>query len=168
MFGIRRTWNAYALLLLVSLCLLCLPAFAQSDKGTLSGRVEDAVKAVLPGARVELLPNAGSVVTNEQGDFTMSGIAPGTYKVQVSYVGFEPFTREVTITAGKTTQLNAVIKIQTEIEEVTVYSGRQSGEVEAINRTRAADNILQVLPAEVITSLPNANIADALGRMPSV
>jgi hypothetical protein len=31
-----------------------------------------------------------------------------------------------------------------------------------------ADNILQVLPAEVITSLPNANVADALGRMPSV
>ena len=49
-----------------------------------------------------------------------------------------------------------------------MYSGRESGEVEAINRTRAADNILQVLPAEVITSLPNANIADALGRMPSV
>jgi len=31
-----------------------------------------------------------------------------------------------------------------------------------------ADNILQVLPAEVITSLPNTNIADAVGRLPSV
>jgi len=27
---------------------------------------------------------------------------------------------------------------------------------------------MQVLPAEVITSLPNTNIADAIGRLPSV
>ena len=31
-----------------------------------------------------------------------------------------------------------------------------------------ADNVLQVLPADVITSLPNANVADALGRLPSI
>src|SRR5262249_9364359 len=31
-----------------------------------------------------------------------------------------------------------------------------------------ADNIVQVLPDEVIRSLPNANMADALGRLPSV
>ena len=31
-----------------------------------------------------------------------------------------------------------------------------------------ADNILQVLPAELIVSLPNANAADAIGRLPSV
>ena len=31
-----------------------------------------------------------------------------------------------------------------------------------------ADNIINVLPADVITSLPNANVADAIGRLPSV
>src|SRR6058998_1114208 len=42
------------------------------------------------------------------------------------------------------------------------------GEADAINRERTADNVLQVLPAEVIRSLPNANMADAIGRLPSV
>lgn len=37
-----------------------------------------------------------------------------------------------------------------------------------MNRERESDDILQVLPIEVITSLPNTNIADALGRLPSV
>jgi TonB-dependent receptor len=169
MFVNRRSWNTYAIIwLLISLLLLCLPALAQSGKGTLSGRVEDEAKAVLQGAQVELLPSDGTVSTNGQGEFTITNLATGTYTVMISYVGFEPFTQEVTITAGKTTELKAVIKIQSKNEEVTVLSERQSGEAEAINRTRAADNILQVLPAEVITSLPNANIADALGRMPSV
>src|SRR5258708_36211026 len=39
---------------------------------------------------------------------------------------------------------------------------------EAIKGERTADNFVQVLPAEVIRSLPNANMADALGRLPSV
>ena len=51
---------------------------------------------------------------------------------------------------------------------MTVYAERQHGEAEAINRELTSPNILQVLPVEVITSLPNTNIADALGRLPSV
>ena len=42
------------------------------------------------------------------------------------------------------------------------------GEADAINTTRTADNIIQTLPSQVITSLPNANVADALGRLPSI
>jgi len=52
--------------------------------------------------------------------------------------------------------------------QVLVTAPRASGEAEAVNRERTADNILQVLPADVIRSLPNANMADALGRLPSV
>ncbi len=163
----RRTLLS-TLFYLFFFCLFATLALAQSGKGSLSGRVTDKANAVLQGAQVELLPRTGTVTTDELGEFTITNLAPGKYTVQISYVGFEPFTQEVSITASKNTQLKAVIKIAQKQEEVTVYSGRQSGEVEAINRTRAADNILQVLPAEVITSLPNANIADALGRMPSV
>src|SRR6202035_5350421 len=49
-----------------------------------------------------------------------------------------------------------------------VTAGRASAEAEAINVERTADNLLQVMPNEIITSLPNANLADALGRLPSV
>src|SRR6202044_2364101 len=39
---------------------------------------------------------------------------------------------------------------------------------ETVHETRNGDNLLQVMPSEVITSLPNANVADAIGRFPSV
>jgi TonB-dependent receptor len=51
---------------------------------------------------------------------------------------------------------------------ILVTAARSRGEADQINRSRTADNIVQVLSAEVITSLPNANVADALGRLPSV
>jgi len=37
----------------------------------------------------------------------------------------------------------------------------------SLNEIRTTKNILNVLPATVITSLPNANVADAVGRLPS-
>jgi TonB-dependent receptor len=74
----------------------------------------------------------------------------------------------VTVAAGQTAKVEAVLQVASRNDNVIVTAERPRGEAEAINRTLAAENILQVLPADVITSLPNANIADALGRMASV
>src|SRR6202011_4867435 len=64
--------------------------------------------------------------------------------------------------------VSAELQIETVSQQVIVRGERERGEIEALNREETADNIVQVLPASVITSLPNTNIADALGRMPSV
>jgi outer membrane receptor protein involved in Fe transport len=142
--------------------------YGQNTKSTLSGTVKDEGGAMLQGARITLEPAAQPASSNGQGAFFFNSLAPGDYKVTVSFVGFEPFTKQVTLTAGQTTQFEAILKVASANDQVIVTAERPRGEAEAINRTLAAENILQVLPAEVITSLPNANIADALGRMPSV
>ncbi len=76
--------------------------------------------------------------------------------------------QKVTLSAGQSSHVVAALKVATNKEDVQVYAGRQGGEVEAVNRTLTADNIINVLPSDVITSLPNANVADAIGRLPSV
>jgi TonB-dependent receptor len=92
----------------------------------------------------------------------------GRYALTVSYVGFTPFTTEVNVSGGQATNVDAVLQVGSQSEVVTVRGERERGELEAINRERTAENIVQVLPADVITSLPNTNIADAVGRLPSV
>jgi hypothetical protein len=85
----------------------------------------------------------------------------GRYALTVSYVGFTPFTTEVNVSGGQATNVDAVLQVGSQREVVTVRGERERGELEAINRERTAENIVQVLPADVITSLPNTNIADA-------
>jgi TonB-dependent receptor len=154
--------------------LLCLslfalvPASGQSTKGVLAGVVKDSAGAVLQGARIELIPAIRPITTDGQGEFIVPEVDPGTYAVTISYVGFAPYTGSVTVIAGQTTHIDAGLKVAKQTDEVIVTADRPRGEAEAINRTLAAENILQVLPADVIVSLPNANIADALGRMASV
>src|SRR5437868_3307340 len=143
-------------------------AIAQVGRGAISGAATDSAGAVLPGAQVELQPRMTRTATNGQGEFTIPDLLPGEYTLTVSYVGFSPFSSKVTVPPGQVARVEAVLKVATKSEQVMVYAERAHGEAEAINRERTSDNILQVLPAEIITSLPNTNIADALGRLPSV
>jgi len=156
-------------LVLLALCLFTLPfAFAQSGKGAISGVVKDAGGGVLQGAKIVLQPQIRPISTNGQGEFTVTEVDPGEYAVVISYVGFDPYMGSVIVNTNQTAHIDAVLKVGNTNDQVIVSADRPRGEAEAINRTLAAENILQVLPAEVIVSLPNANIADALGRMASV
>jgi TonB-dependent receptor len=143
-------------------------AAAQSDRGMIAGTVKDSSGAVLPGARVELQQKGPSAVSDAQGQFLISNLPAGTYTVAVSYVGFSPFSTSATVVAGQVAHVDAALQIESASQVVTVNGDRELGEVEAINIERTADNIVQVLPSQVITSLPNTNIADAVGRLPSV
>ena len=160
---------AAVLVAVISVPISVATCWGQGGTGSISGRVADASGAVLQGAQVDLQPRAAApAVTNQQGEFTILNLPAGSYSVTVSYVGFSSFSKAVAVSGGSTTRLDAVLGAASKMEQVEVYAEREHGEAEAINRTRASDNIIQVLPVEVITSLPNTNIADALGRLPSV
>jgi TonB-dependent receptor len=160
--------RSFSLSVLFLFLFASIAGLSQSGKGVISGVVEDTAGAVLQGAKVTLQPQVRPITTDGQGEFTVTEVNPGTYAVTVSYVGFDTYSGSVTVVAGQTAHIDAVLKIGKVSDQVIVTADRPFGEAEAINRTLAAENILQVLTSDVIVSLPNANIADALGRMASV
>lgn len=141
---------------------------ARQGSGRIEGRATDPDHVALQGAQVELQPTGQTTPTDDQGKFSLSDVPPGNYTLTISYIGFAPFSATVTVTAGEVVQADASLRIGAVNEEVIVRGEREHGELEALNRERTADTILEVLPAEVITSLPNTNVADALGRLPGV
>ena len=52
---------------------------------------------------------AVDLTTNEQGAFRAEGLAPATYRVEVTLDGFETAVNEVVVTTGQTVQVNAVL-----------------------------------------------------------
>ncbi len=160
----RRT-ATYVLPLLSALALPV--AYSQAGHGTLVGSVTDAQGGSLQGARISLDPGKIIATSNAQGQFTIASLPAGTYTATVTYAGFTSSSQQVTIGTGPT-RLDAALTIASATQDVSVYADRQGGELEAINRTVNADNIINVLPADVIISLPNANVADAIGRLPGV
>jgi TonB-dependent receptor len=131
----------------------------------MTGRVTDSAGAVLQGARIELTPSTGSFVSDKQGEFVISNLAPGSYQVSISFVGFAPFSQTVAVAGGQLARLDAVMKVASATQEILVTATDVHGDAEAINRINTSENILNVITNDQIMSLPNADVADALGRM---
>jgi TonB-dependent receptor len=165
----RRVKHLLVVPVILLFNLLCmLPATAQEARGVVSGVVKDSNGGVLVGARVEIQPSGKSAVSDDQGQFRIPDVTAGQYTLTVSYVGFAASGTSVTVSSGQVATANVEMKVASESDQMVVTAERLQGETEAINIERTADDIVQVLPLKVIQSLPNTNIADAVGRLPSV
>ncbi len=135
--------------------------------GSIGGTITDTAGAVLKGAQIVLQPTGTSAVSKDHGDFSISGVKPGSYTVTVTYIGFKTFTSTVVVVSGQSTLVNAALAIGANSQQVVINANLE-GDAAAINEQRTSANILDVATDTQIQSLPNANIADALGRLPGV
>jgi TonB-dependent receptor len=163
----QKNYFSIAVLSLCFLVMLFIPlaGSSQTGKGSISGRVTDAAGSVLQGARIELTPSAGSVVSDIQGEFVVPNLVPGSYQVSITFVGFAPFSKTVAVVAGQPARLDAIMQVASATQEILVTATDVHGDAEAINRIDTSENILNVITNDQIMSLPNADVADALGRM---
>jgi hypothetical protein len=78
--------------------LAAIGARAQESRATVLGRVTDPSGGAVAGAKVRAINAAtntgGSSVTNEQGNFEIPYLPPGTYRVEVESDGFKKAIRE--------------------------------------------------------------------------
>jgi TonB-dependent receptor len=139
--------------------------FSQSTRGTLTVRVTDAAGAVLQGAQIQLIQSSASFVSDKQGELIIPNLAPGSYELKITFVGFAPVTKTVTILSGQPSRLDAVLQVASASQDIVVTATDVHGDAEAINRIDSSENILNVITNDQIMSLPNADVADALGRM---
>lgn len=97
--------------------------FAQQP-GSVGGQVVDALGAVIVGATVTTVAPDGSektAVTNQRGEFTIPGLAPGKYTVKITAANFAAYENtEVEIAAGRKEELTALMTVEAVAEEVEV------------------------------------------------
>ncbi len=142
-----------------------LALFAQT--GNLKGRVVDSNNLSLPGASIYTNDMQIGSITDVNGNYVITGLSAGEYTLKVSYIGFQPKEFKVTITAGKTTIQNLNLEPGIGIEEVTVTGGLQ-GQAKALNQQKAKANISNIIASDQVGKFPDANIGDALKRIPGI
>src|SRR5215472_15094565 len=93
----------------VTVCLFvsAFGAFAQSDRGTITGTVSDPAGAVVANAPVEAKNNSTGVVypvaTSGTGNYTVAELPVGTYEISVTAPGFKKAVRTGVEVASQTT-----------------------------------------------------------------
>src|SRR5881396_1828466 len=99
--------------------------FAQpsSMRGTLRGIVTDPSGAAVPAASVTVSGPSfvRTVSTNESGHYSVDGLAPGHYSVQVHSAGFAPLVKSgLVLSAGYETEADAQLIIKASRQAITV------------------------------------------------
>ncbi|UOQ98382.1 TonB-dependent receptor [Hymenobacter sp. 5317J-9] len=141
---------------------------APKGTGRLNGQVQDAAtKKPVEFATVALLPPTGDTpidgtVADEKGRFSLRGLAPGTYRLQLSFLGYAALTREVTVTGG-TTDLGALGLTATaqQLGDVTVTGEKETVEVKPDRIVYNADRDLTNkggVAADVLRKVPLLNV----------
>jgi TonB-dependent receptor len=154
--------------IVLSMLFAPLCGLSQGSKGTLTGRVTDTTGAVIRDAAVQLTPSGLSATTDALGDFVLAAIPSGDYTLRVASVGFSASTKSVTLNAGQTVHVEMILTVASSNEQVVVSAESGQDMIQAINEEITSPNIVQVMPQSEIIALPNANIADAVGRLPGV
>jgi Carboxypeptidase regulatory-like domain len=129
-----------------------LPAEAQEARGTLQGRVSDQSGAVVPGATVEIVNVATGVTTattsNQEGNYRVPFLIPGTYSVTVTLEGFSKFvSQKVELHVADALNVDATLQPGGLRDEVTV-----SASAAVVDTTTAG--LGQVVDARRISELP--------------
>ncbi|MBI2150870.1 MAG: carboxypeptidase regulatory-like domain-containing protein, partial [Acidobacteria bacterium] len=136
--------------LLVSLA-LCTRAFGQSTYARVSGTIEDATGALLPGVSVTATNNATGVVTtvvsNESGAYNFPSLLPGVYKVSAELPGF-PTRAYTDVQLGNAQQ----VRLNFTLSVATVATG--------IEVTIAADTLLATSSSSVGEVLTEQRVQD--------
>lgn len=153
---------------ILMVCLLA-PIIATAQTGTLRGTVNDELGLGMPGASVLIEAVKMGASADVNGNFIVYDVPAGTYTVTFRYLGYNDASSEVTIKAGEVTTAEISLKPGVTLgDEVLILGDRLKGQAKALNRQRALPNITNIVAADQIGRFPDANIGDAMKRIPGI
>jgi hypothetical protein len=137
---------------------------SQNIRGKVSFEIDKTPVQFATVALLELPDSAliTGVITLSDGGYLLEKIKPGDYFIKVSYVGYKPNGKAVTVNEGQAeTEVDTIFlaEVTTELEEVTVVGERLKGK-ELVDRT------VYAIPEVVAKS--SSNGYDILKKIPQV
>ncbi|MFC2084358.1 TonB-dependent receptor [Bacteroidota bacterium] len=142
-------------------------AFAQT--GGITGLVTDSQTGdFLPGSNIMLDGTTIGSSSDIGGKYRISNIPPGEYTLRVRYIGYEEYTTAVTVTAGRTVEVNVQLNVSYVQMQDVVVSGLRQGQVKALAVQKEANNVKNVVSREQMENFPDVNTAEVLQRLPGV
>src|SRR5712664_4272318 len=146
----KRFWGilAASLLVVASFGFLAQTANGQAAFGTIIGTATDPSGAGVPNVQVTATDTEKGVsqttTTNDSGNYTLSNLTPGDYKVTIEAKGFKTYVQaNLPVIVGSSTTLNATLQV---------------GAIGEIVMVNAAPPLLETDRASVSTDLTSRQV----------
>lgn len=148
---------------LVCLMTLLLAARASLIGQSLSGKVVSSTGQPLIGATVTLMPGELTRVSDADGTFVFDQVEKGKYSLKVSFVGFKPVTRSLTIQSNAIVLEDLTMQAdEAQLKEVTVKDN-----YEQLRQQQVSLNI-DIVSAEYLRRNLGGSLMQSLEKLPGV
>ncbi|SFW71810.1 TonB-dependent receptor [Sinomicrobium oceani] len=160
----------YLKLLFVTLLVILLPLCTHAqESGNIKGVITDDTGLYVPGATVLIEDMNKGTVTDLDGEFVFVDVSEGAHTLSVQYLGYLTISREINVIAGKTVSLEISLTEQnTELDEVVLTGYGFGSQAKALNTQKNRQNITNIISADQMGKFPDANIGDAVKRVPGI
>jgi len=131
------------------------PCFAQSERGNITGVVQDTTRAAIPGVSVKVINTATNattdVVSSASGAYSAANLPPGPYRIEASLTGFQSAHVDgIRLTAGGTARVDVTLNLGAISESVTVVANSPLLQTEdAKISTNISNELIDQLPLVV-------------------
>ncbi|MEC8693445.1 MAG: TonB-dependent receptor [Bacteroidota bacterium] len=142
---------------------------AIAQNASVQGSVVDIEKLPLPGAVITETVSGQSTVTNELGQFILTGLGQGKANIQIISTGYQDYTEELDLKSGEVKDVLVQMKMSTvKMSEVIVNGNFFRNQMKAFDQQRQNTGVTNVVNSDQIGRTPDANIGDALKRITGV
>ena len=158
--------------------MLPLLAFAQTNTGTITGRVYNPARGeYVRNAQIRVEGTNLSAVSEDGGVYRISGVAPGNVTLVVTFTGYQSITAAVSVAAGASAtrdfDLTSALDAQPagstplKLQAFTVSSERE-GNAKAIMQQRNSMDITNTVASDVFGDVAEGNVGEFLKHLPGV
>lgn len=149
------------LLLLMLLFQPFINIYAQQQM--LNGKVTDTSKEPLPGVSVILKGTTKGTITDIDGTFSIYSVGEAS-EIEFSFLGMK--TKTIKIDDKST--FNVILTDEASLLNEIILTVQAKGQRAAISQQLQSTTVSNIVSAEKIAELPDANAAEALGRLPGI
>ena len=138
--------------------------------GLIRGQIFDETGLTLPGAEV-LLDSDKTIgtPTDVYGKFTLLQIPEGKQKITISFIGYRTKTIEVDVKPEEPVDIEVSLELESlSVNEVILTGTSIKGQAKALNQQKSLATISNIVSADQVGRFPDANIGDAMKRIPGI
>lgn len=159
--GRVKTWLRFMRMISVLMLVFSLESMAYNNPPVVqdvTGVVKDAQGAPVEGASVYIQPLNRGTITGKDGRFSFTGIEPGSYTLEVSFVGFDTYSTSITVKDGSSTPIDiTLVRSDSKTETAVVVTA-----FGVTQQKRALGYSVQEVKAQAITESHQPNLVNAL------
>ncbi|WP_422106970.1 TonB-dependent receptor [Winogradskyella sp.] len=139
-----------------------------SQEGNIQGVITDEQGIFVPYATISVANSKKGTVSDSEGRFLLLEVPVGKQTLTIRYLGYADQNIEVDVIENTTIEVKVVLEQHSETLDSVILTGFIGGQAKALNTQKNKQNITNVVSADQVGKFPDANIGDAVKRIPGI